>query len=254
MQDITFNGAVYNAEVLQNMTDDDLLTLRNSVAEALGVSAVKAFKDHDTAVAQTTKALERFAASADEEKPAAKTPKAKKEPKEKKPRGLAKSAEAKVVKRPNRKMFSTIHKTGEHTGEQGREHRWPNYTDGMTIVDVIETEGTEPWDVYNWVDAGIMEVREPSDEQFAERKAAWYAKHGLTDPEVAKEQKRKEREEAKAKREAEAAEKREAREKAKAEKAAERERKAQEKAEAKAAKEKAKADAAAAKAAEAAAE
>lgn len=230
-KEIEFNGKKYSEADLKSMDDAALLELRNLVASNLGVAGVKSFKDHDQAVAQTWKALERFDAAAEEE-PKAKA-KPKKEPKE---RGLAKSAEAKVVKRPNKKMFSTIKKTGEHDGStHGRAHRWPNYKDGMTIVDIIETEGTEPWDVNNWAAQGIMEVTEPTDEEFAERKAAWYKKHGLTDPEAAKAAKAKEREEAKAKREAEREAKAKEREEAKAAKAKEREEaKAKKEAEAKA--------------------
>lgn len=243
MTSINFKGTDYTQDSLKEMSIDDLLTLRNSVAVDLGVAEVKGFKDQATAEAQTWKALQRVSSNADETK-AAKTKKPKAPPKE---RGLAKSAEAKVVKRPTKKMFSTISKTGEHDGTQGRAHRWPNYKDGMTLVDVIETEGTEPWDVFNWQGQGIMEVTEPTDEQFAERKAAWYKKHGLTDPEEAKRLKAEERAKAKAERDAERERKKAEREEAKAAKAKEREAKAKEREEAKAAKEKAKADKAAAK-------
>lgn len=219
MDKITYNGTEYDKDALEAMTDEQLLELRNSVAESLGVATVASFKDHATAVTQTMKALDRYSKDQADAKTEAKASKPK-APKEKKERGLAKSAEAKTVKRPTRKMFSTISKTGEHDGTQGREHRWPNYKDGMTIVDIMETEGTEPWDVYNWADQGIMKVTEPTDEEFAERKAAWYKKHGLTDPEEAKRLKAEEREKAKAEREAAAAEKKAAKEAAAAEKAA----------------------------------
>lgn len=240
MTSINFQGTDYTQASLKDMSIDDLLTLRNSVAADLGVAEVKGFKDQATAEAQTWKALQRVGSAADPAK-ATKTAKPKAPPKE---RGLAKSAEAKVVKRPTKKMFSTIAKTGEHDGTQGRTHRWPNYKDGMTIVDVIENEGTEPWDVYNWQGQGIMTVTEPTDEEFATRKAAWYKKHGLTDPEEAKRLRAEEREKAKAEREAAAAEKKAAREAAKAEKAKAREAAKAEKEAAKAAKEAAKANAA----------
>lgn len=221
---ISFLNTDYTQASLSAMADDKLLELRNLIASNLGVASIRSFKDHDTAVEQTWKALEKFestsAAEAGDAPAAEKAPKAKKEkaPKEPKERKLAKSASAGLVKRPTRKMFSTIEKVGEHDGStHGRAHRWPNYKDGMTIVDVIEGEGTEPWDVYNWESKGIMKVTEPTDAEYAERKAAWYAKHGLTDPDVAKESKAKEKAEAKAKREAEAAEKKAAKEKAAAE-------------------------------------
>lgn len=223
MTDYTFKDKTHNTESLTAMSIEDLLALRNEVAEDLGVAAVKSFKDHETAVAQTEKALVRHAetaadTAADDKKSKAKTK--TKTPKEPKEYVVPKSAEAKTVKRPTRAMFSTIKKTGEHDGkDHGRHQRWPNYTDGMTIVDVMEKHGTEPWDVQNWVSKGIMSLTEPTDEQYAERRAAWYKKEGREDPDLKKAREKQEREAAKAKREAEAAEKAKADELAKAEKA-----------------------------------
>jgi len=222
---ITFNGKEYTTEIVTAMSMNELLELRNLIATNLGVSTVKSFPDQDKAVSGTLKALQKFQETVDDEtkeagpsvKPA-KISKPKPEPKE---RGLAKSSEAKTVKRPTKKMFSTISKTGVHDSTtHGRAHRWDNYKDGMTIADVIEGEGTEPWDVYNWSGQGIMKVTEPTDVEFAQRKAAWYKKHNMEDPEAEKEAKEKLKAEAKVKREAEAAEKKAAAEKAKADKEA----------------------------------
>lgn len=228
MTEIKFLNEVHSEATLGAMEVEDLLTLRNLIASNLGVASVRNFKNHDAAVTQTWKALVRYDAAQEPagDAKAPKAGKAKKTPKPKAPpkeRGLAKSAESKPVKRPTAKMFSTIAKTGEHDGSQGRAHRWPNYKDGMTLVDIIEGEGTEPWDVYNWVGKGIMSLTEPTDEQHAERRAAWYAKHGREDPELAKVRKTEERATAKTAREAEQATKKAAREEAKATKAAERE-------------------------------
>tara|TARA_R110000851_G_scaffold16046_2_gene52543 strand:+ start:35085 stop:35789 length:705 start_codon:yes stop_codon:yes gene_type:complete len=232
--EIKFNDTEYTEAALAGMTVEDLLVLRNEVAVSLGVAEVKGFKDQAAGASQTWKALQRHAkgvVTAEKKEAKAKAP-----PKE---RGLAKSAESKTVKRPNKKMFSTITKTGEHDGTQGRTHRWPNYSDGMTLVDIIETEGTEPWDAYNWVGAGIMTITEPTEAEFVERKAAWYTKHGLTDPEAAKAAKAVERGEAKEARDKAAAEKKAEREAAKEAKVKER----TEAAEAKAAEAKTKASA-----------
>lgn len=233
---ITFNETEYTEADLAQLSVEDLLVLRNEVAVSLNVAEVKGFKDHAAGAAQTWKALTRHSKAS--EAPKVKAPKVKAEPKE---RGLAKSAEAKTVKRPNQKMFSTITKTGEHDGTQGRTHRWPNYTDGMTIVDVIEKEGTEPWDVYSWAGQGIMTITEPTAEEFIARKAAWYTKHGLIDPESAKTEAAAERAEAKVKRDEVAAVKKTEREAAKLAKIAEREAAVKAKADAKAEKEAAKA-------------
>lgn len=194
---IKFLTTDYTPEYLKALDDEKLLELRNLVATNLGVASVRSFKDRETGLEQTWKALEKYEAEGQKEageageKPVkVKKEKAPKEPKERKP---AKSSAPGIVKRPTKKMFSTIEKIGEHNGStHGRAHRWPNYKDGMTIVDVIEGDGTEPWDVYNWEKHGIMKVVEPTDEQYAERRAAWYTKHGLTDPEVTKAQKAKE--------------------------------------------------------------
>lgn len=200
---IKFLTTDYTQESLKALDDEKLLELRNLVATNLGVASVRSFKDRETGLEQTWKALEKYEAEGQKEageageKPVkAKKEKAPKEPKERKP---AKSSAPGIVKRPTKKMFSTIEKIGEHNGStHGRAHRWPNYKDGMTIVDVIEGDGTEPWDVYNWEKHGIMKVVEPTDEQYAERRAAWYAKHSLKDPEVAKAEKAKENAEKKA--------------------------------------------------------
>lgn len=242
-QSITFNGTDYTLKKLEAAETDELLALRNQIADNLGVAKVRQFSDHGTAVKQTWKALEKFEKTCAEEAAGGepKPQKAKKAPKEKGPYVIPKSAQAKVVKRPTRQMFSTIAKTGEHTGEQGRQARWPNYKDGMTLVDIEETDGTEQWDVKNWVKHGIMSVTEPTDEEYEARRAAWYKKHGLTDPEVAKIEEAKAKEAAKAEREAEREAKRKAREEAKAKREAEKAEKAKAKAEADAAKAKAEA-------------
>ena len=207
MTDLTFNGTTYTEDTLKGMSDAELLELRNAVGKELGVAAIPNFKDHDAAVGQTLKALQKFAAKAAPAPKAAAKPKAAKAAKPKKEKGpyvIPKSAQAKTVKRPNKKMFSTIKIVGEHDGttNHGRAERWKNYKDGMTMVDVIETEGTEPWDVYNWQKHGLIQVVEPTDEEYAQRRAAWYKAKGMEDPEAAKERKAAERAAAKAEREA----------------------------------------------------
>ena len=231
MTEINFNGEGYTEASLGAMEVEDLLVVRNLVATNLGVATVKSFKDHPTAVSHTWKALVRFQTVCDQEVvgPCPAPAKAKKAPKPKSPpkeRGLAKSAEGKIVKRPTRSKFASIRKTGTHDGSQGRVNRWPNYTDGMTMVDVIEGVGTEPWDVHNWIGQGIMELVDPTDAEYAERRAAWFTKHGREDPDIVKARQIEERAAAKVARDAENAAKKGAREEVKAAKAAEREAKA----------------------------
>ena len=215
---ITFKNDEYSRADLENMTEADLLTLRNDIATELGVAAVKSFKDHATAVDQTMKALQKFEASSDKEKPA--KAKDKKEPKERK---LAKPAEAQHVKRPTKKMFSVMSIVKPFDGEEDRSHRSSNYKDGMMIIDAIEGEGTMPWDIFNWEKQGYVKVTEPTEDEYAERRAAWYKKNGREDPDVAKQRQREEREKAKAEREAAREAKKKEAEQRKAEKAKERE-------------------------------
>lgn len=233
MNTIEFNGVKYTEESVKAMSIEDLLTLRNLVATNLGVGTVKSFKDQETAVAQTIKALEKFESTVAEEggdTSGEKTKKAAKPKVDKGPRPIPKSAQPKTVKRPTKAMFAKIKKIGEHNGaDHGRKDRWDNYKDGMTIIDVIEGNGTEPWDVKNWVEKGIMSTTEPTDEEFPKLRAAWYESKGQVDPEVVKEQKAKERADAKAKRDEEKAAKEKAKADAKAAKEAEAAAKAAEK-------------------------
>lgn len=219
---IKFLDAEYSEADLSTQDTEALLKLRNLVAANLGVASIKTFKDHETAVAQTWKALQKFAESdepsgAAEGKPA-KAPKAPKEPKEAKP---AKPEAAQYVKRPSRKMFAMVNIVKQHTGAEGRARRWPNYKDGMLIIDAIEGEGTLAWDIMNWANQGLMTVTEPTDAEYAERRAAWYAKHNMEDPDLQKDRLKAEREAAKAAKAEEAAKLKAEKEAAKAAKAAE---------------------------------
>lgn len=226
--EITFGDHTYSLADLQGMSDADLLDLRNDVAKALGVAAVKTFKDHDTAVAQTMKALEKYQSSATTDSKPAKATKPKAEPKERK---LAKPAEAQHVKRPTRKHFAKMEMVKPFDGEEDRNHRSANYKDGMLIIDAIEGEGTMRWDIQNWEKQGYCKIVDPTDEEYAERRAAWYKAAGREDPDIAKikaaeqrkadkEARAAEREAKKAEREAAKAAKAEAAAKAKAEKEA----------------------------------
>lgn len=195
---ITFLDKEYTEDSLKTMSIEDLLSLRNLVASNLGVASVKTFKDQETAAAQTWKALMKYDETMSDEGAAEKPAKAPKAPKEPKERKTAKPAEPGYVKRPTRNMFAKVKILKQHTGAEGRAHRWPNYKDGMLIIDAIEGEGTLPWDIMNWAKQGLMEVTEPTDEEYAERRAAWYKKHDREDPDLAKEREAAEKAKAKA--------------------------------------------------------
>lgn len=215
---IKFLDKEYDEASLKSESIEDLVTLRNLIATNLGVATVKAFKDHETAIVQTWKALQKFDETVKAEAGGAE-PKAVKAPKEPKDRKQAKPAGSQYVKRPTRKMFSVVNIVKQHTGAEGRAHRWPAYKDGMLVIDAIEGEGTLAWDIMNWEIQGLMTVTEPTDAEYAERRAAWYKKHGLEDPDLSKSKKDEEREVAKANREKAVAAKKAEREVAKAAKA-----------------------------------
>lgn len=205
MTNVKFLDKEYNEAMLKEMSVDDLVSLRNLVASNLGAAAIRDFKDHETAVTQTWKALVKYNEEGPGKNaaPKKKAAKPKKEPAERK---LAKAAEPGFLKRPTRRSFSSVKILKQPEGNEGRLHRWPNYWDGMLIVDAVETEGCIPWDIMNWAKHGLMEITEPTDEEYTQRRAEWHKKHGLTDPDIEKAEAKAEREAAKAKREAAKAE------------------------------------------------
>lgn len=224
---ISFNGTDYTEATLADMTDADLLSLRNLVAENLGVARIKNFKDHDQAVSATWKALEKWDSQDDDAAPA--KGKAKDDtPKEPK---VVKGALPGKVKRPTRNMFRKIKKLGE---PDRVKERWDNYKDGMTIIETIEGDDMTPLDIYWYAENGYVQLIDPTEEEFQAGMAAWYEREGLENPAEAKRKREEERAKAKAEREAKRAAEKEAKEKAKAEKAAAREAEKKAKAEAKA--------------------
>jgi len=126
MDGVTFNDKTYTEADLKALSIEELLTLRNLVADNLSVARIKSFKDHDQAVTATTKALEKYNATdvsgeGDGNTKPAKKPKAPKEPKE--PAAPAKCGFVQTVKRPTRGMFRTILKIKEHPGKGDRIRR-----------------------------------------------------------------------------------------------------------------------------------
>lgn len=206
-RNIRFNDVTYNQAAIANMSDADLLKLRNLVAANLGVSAIKSFKDNAAAQEGAWNALVKWADADPEDEKPVKPVKAKAEPK---PYEVPTKALPGTIKRPTIGMFATIKKLVDGAEKGGA--RWANYKDGMTIADIIEGNDMCRPDIMFYVDNQMMEVVDATPEQFAERKAAWYKKHGQTDPEVAKA-------EAKSAKEKERLEKKAAADKVKADKA-----------------------------------
>lgn len=235
---INFLGKNHTQQSLSKMEIGELLKLRNLVAENLGVTRIKSFKDHAQAVDATWKALEKFEAAAAEEEAGAKPKtKAKKEKEPKAPLPPAKCGFAQAVKRPTRAMFRKLTKIAEHPGKGFRVRRWDNYKDGMTLLECAEGEDMTPLDVGYYVDNQLMSLTEPTEEEYQAGLAAWYKKHGLENPAEAKAKKEAERAEAKILREKEKREREEERAKVKAEKEAKKAAADKAKAEAKAKKE-----------------
>lgn len=143
---------------------------------------------------------------------------ADKETKAEKPTPKCYSAE--LVKRPTRKMFKRIKKVGEPDKSQ-RPFAWPQFKDGMRLIDIKESETLHAGKISFWMrqEPPLIELEDIDEATFEKELDAWYKKHGLTNPEAAKKAKAEERAKAKAEREAAAAKKKEEREAAKKAKA-----------------------------------
>ena len=181
---IKFNDVEYTEAGLASQSTEDLLKLRNLVAENMGVSRVSSFRDQPTAASSTWKALvkwnEKMTAEGSQAAGDGKKTSAPKEPKE--PR-VVKGALAQKVSKPTRSMFRKIEKVKKPDRVTAR---WDNYKDGMTILEVIEGDGMTPNDVTWYAQNGYMKLHEPTDEEFRAGAAAWYKREGKENPEDAK--------------------------------------------------------------------
>jgi len=213
---VEFQGKTYTVDSLSKQTEADLLSLRNLVAENLGVAKIKGFKDIDQARDATWKALVKFAETPDEglasNEKSGKKAAAPKEPKE--PRHV-KGAEPATVKRPTRGMFRKIQKIKD---PDRVKERWDNYKDGMTVLETIEGANMTPLDIYWYAEQGFVKLIDPTEEEFQAGVAAWYQRNGLDNPADAKKKREEERAKAKAEKDAAKAAEAEAKAKAKAEK------------------------------------
>lgn len=81
IETINFEQVTYSQETLKELSIEQLLELRNSVASVLKVNAINAFKDIEQARSATWKALEKFVQFVlKQEAKAEKKPAAPKEP------------------------------------------------------------------------------------------------------------------------------------------------------------------------------
>ncbi len=233
---VEFQGKTYTVDSLTKMDEPALLSLRNLVAENLGVAKIKGFQNIDQARDATWKALVKFNDTPDDALASNETKgKKTKEPAEPKEPRVVKGAQPATVKRPTRGMFRKIQKIKE---PDRVKERWDNYKDGMTVLETIEGDNMTPLDIYWYAEQGFVKLIDPTDEEFAAGVDAWYQRNGQENPANAKKKREEERAKAKAEKEAAKAAEAEAKAKAKAEKeaakAAEKEAKEKAKAEAKA--------------------
>jgi len=212
---VEFQGKTYTVDSLSKQTEADLLSLRNLVAENLGVAKIKGFKDIDQARDATWKALVKFAETPDEGLASNETKGKTKEPAAPKEPRHVKGAEPATVKRPTRGMFRKIQKIKE---PDRVKERWNNYKDGMTVLETIEGANMTPLDIYWYAEQGFVKLIDPTEEEFQAGVAAWYERNGIENPNAAKKKREEERAKAKADREAAKAAEAEAKAKAKAEK------------------------------------
>jgi len=198
-----FGNNEWTAEKIGELTDEEILSLRNDVAASMGVKAMAKFNSREAAIDGTMKALERYA-----KRDLKQRQKIEEKQKKQSDRPEARCAQARVVERPTRSMFRTIHKLCDHPGEGYRIRRWDNYKDGMTLLDTMEGNEMTHLDVLYYVKHNLMELREPNDQEFEKLMADWCAKRNIENPIEAKqraaEQKAKLLAETKARVEAEA--------------------------------------------------
>jgi hypothetical protein len=197
---IKFSDVEYTEESLKGMGIEELLTLRNKVAEELGVQPIKNFKDAAQGADSAWKALTKLQAKRGKEEVKAEKPKKEAKPKApKEPRPTPKVAEAKTVENPGKALFRKLKKIATHPGTGYRIGRWENYKDGMTLLDCEEGDGTTASDVQYYVVHKLMELQEPTQEEYEKAYAEWCEKRGVPNRLEAKKKEAVAKAEAKAK-------------------------------------------------------
>ena len=238
VQKIEFNKTVYTAEVLSKMKVEQLLEVRNLLADNLGLGKIRSFKSHNAAATGVWHGLQEYERAMNDEnyKPVLCGPDGNaKAAKLDRSGGMPKCDMAEVVKRPTKRMFFRVKKTGTPDKSQ-RPEVWDRYKDGMRVIDAIETEGVHAGKITWWAKQGLMELVDPGDDVTEKELKEWYEKQGREYPGNAKAKAKEEREKAKAEKAAERAKAKEEKAKAAAEKKAAADAAKEEKAKAKAAK------------------
>lgn len=75
-----------------------------------------------------------------------------------------------LVRTPRRHMFLKIEKISK---PKKLALRWDNYKDGMTILDVLEGNGTSRKDVAWYCKNGHMRLLLPTEDEYQEALRAW---------------------------------------------------------------------------------
>lgn len=174
-------GKSYTLNDLLSMDKDQLLELRNLVADNLGSKPLTSFSTLEKAVRTTWHVLNVYQEKKGKEQKSDVVSKAPVE------RPLAKATKDGFVKRPKREDFAVIRIPDPKVVPTIRAVRWKNYHDGMMLVEVKEKDGCIMWDVKQWVKEGVITIEHPTDTEYEVRRAEWFAKRGWDDPHKVKE-------------------------------------------------------------------
>jgi hypothetical protein len=214
-QTITFQGADHTERSIKDMELSNMLALRNKAAENIGVTKIRSFKSAEQGAMLTWKMLVKWDEEMTKQEGAGDTEASKKKsaakPKaETKPRPPVKAAGPVLVKRLTRDMFRKISfknesggKLAPHPGKGDRIARWDKYAEGMTLLHCMETEDLCHQDIGFYIDKGYMRLVEPTDDEYAKGREAWFKKQNRVDPDVQKAKDAEDRAAAIAKRKAE---------------------------------------------------
>ncbi len=160
-------NAPKDAVELSSLSLTELCSLYNLVMSNVSGKRIKGFKDKPIGIARVAKALIAW-----EEQPE-ETAEADPEPAEAElevvtaTKGkVTTSARARVINRLTRRMCSTLTKVKAPEKNHLLKF-WGNYSDDLTIRDVIETEGLDPAQVCHWLNIGCMKATPVTDEAYA---------------------------------------------------------------------------------------
>jgi hypothetical protein len=134
----------YNKENLEELSIEDIIPIFNHYSEKLGTQLVENFASKEEAVHQTLTIIEQF-----EDKEHSKSLK----------NAVIKALLPSEPKKITPSLLRTI-TVLRAPGEGEFSKRFDRYTTGMTVLDVIRTEGVCQADVYEYVRLGVFSLSE----------------------------------------------------------------------------------------------